>query len=233
MNSRVLILADIHANPVAFKAVLNDAGRVDRIFCAGDLVDYNPWPLEALKMAEENHVISVIGNHDRDCSKGSSVGYNPYAQLSCNWTHNQLTSESKKQLLALPESLQFDVDGHTVFLCHGSPRNLVDEYVFPPPETPRELLRDYLHEANSRILVMGHTHIPFFEEFPEGWVINPGSVGQPRDRDPRASYAILTIDDSKMSLTLHRVEYDLDKVAARIIAVGLPHFLAQRLHLGI
>ena len=228
-----MILADIHANPPALKAVLDDAGKVDRILCAGDIVDYNPWPLEALRMVEEHHITSVIGNHDRDCAKGSPVGYNPYAQQSCAWTHNQLTEEAKRWLLALPEKMRVDVDGQTVFLCHGSPRGLVDEYVFPPPYTPRKLLREYLCEVKSNILVMGHTHVAFIEEFPEGWVINPGSVGQPRDRDPRASYAILTVDVSEVSLTLHRVEYDVDETAARIIAVGLPHFLSQRLYLGI
>ena len=233
MPSRYLILADIHANPVALKAVLDDAGEVDRILCAGDLVDYNPWPLEALKMAEENRITSVIGNHDRDCAVGSPIGYNPYAQLSCIWTYNQLTKEARKRLLTLPESLQVDVDSQRVFLCHGSPRDLIDEYVFPPPVTPRELLREFLREVRSSVLVMGHTHVPFVEEFPEGWVVNPGSVGQPRDGNPRASYVLLTVEDSRVGLTLHRVGYDVDEVTRRIIAVGLPRFLAQRLYVGI
>jgi len=233
MTSRVLILADIHANPIALKAVLHDAGEVDRILCAGDLVDYNPWPLEAIKMVEENHIISVIGNHDRDCALGSPIGYNPYAEQSCNWTHSQLTEEARRPLLDLPESLRVDVDGRVVFVCHGSPRDLIDEYVFPPPVTTRGLLREFLREVRSSVLVMGHTHVPFIEEFPEGWVVNPGSVGQPRDRNPRASYVLLTVEDSRVGLTLHRVEYDVDEVARRIIAVGLPRFLAQRLYLGI
>ena len=233
MTSRVLILADIHANPIALKAVLDDADEVDQILCAGDLVDYNPWPLEALAMAEEHHIVSVLGNHDRDCAIGSPIGYNPYAEASCLWTHRQLTEEAKSQLISLPESLRVDVEGQSVFLCHGSPRDLVDDYVFPPPVTPKELLRVYLREASSSILVMGHTHVPFIEEFPEGWTVNPGSVGQPRDRDPRASYAILTVNTSEVSADLHRVKYDIDEVARRIVAVGLPVFLAQRLYLGM
>jgi putative phosphoesterase len=233
MTSRVLILADIHANPTALRAVLDDADEVNRILCAGDLVDYNPWPLEALKMVEENHITSVIGNHDRDCALGSPIGYNPYAQLSCVWTYNQLTEEAKRRLLTLPERIRVDVEGQAVFLCHGSPRDLVDEYVFPPPATPRELLGEYLREVDSKILVMGHTHVPFIEEFPDGWVVNPGSVGQPRDGDPRASYVLLTVEGSSVSLDLCRVEYNVDEVAERIIAVGLPHFLAQRLYRGI
>jgi len=233
MTSRVLILADIHANPIALKAVLEDVGKVDRILCAGDIVDYNPWPLEALRMVGEHHIASVLGNHDRDCAHGSPVGYNPYAELSCLWTYNQLTEEAKRRLLALSESLWVDVEGRTVFLCHGSPWDLVDEYVFPPPATPREVLRDCLREVGSKILVMGHTHVPFVEEFPEGWVVNPGSVGQPRDRDPRASYAILWVEGSRTSLTLRRVKYNVDEVARRIVAVGLPNFLGRRLYLGI
>ena len=230
---RILVIADIHANPVALKAVLQDAGRVDTIFCAGDLVDYNPWPLETVEMVKQFHIRSVMGNHDRDSALGTPRGYNPYAELSCLWTHRQLPEDMGRYLLALPDKLRAVYEGVRFFVCHGSPRELIDEYVFPPPGTEREMLREYLLLAKTDILVMGHTHVPFVEEFPEGFVANPGSVGQPRNSDPRASYLLLDIGDSRPRLSLRRVLYNVDEVARKIAEVGLPIFLAQRLYQGI
>jgi len=94
-------------------------------------------------------------------------------------------------------------------------------------------LREYLRMAKTDVLVMGHTHVPFVEEFPDGHVVNPGSVGQPRDYDPRASYLLVDIGSQRPQLSLRRVSYNVDEVAKRIIKVGLPAFLAQRLYQGV
>ena len=230
---RILFVGDIHANTVALSAVLEDAGRVDAILAAGDLVDYNPWPLETLEMVRQYHIRSVLGNHDRDSALGVPRGYNPYAQLSCLWTHRQLSEDMSRYLLALPEKLRAVYEGVHFFVCHGSPRDLIDEYVFPPPETRRELLGEYLRMAKTDVLVMGHTHVPFVEELPDGHVVNPGSVGQPRDCDPRASYLLVDIESQRLLLSLRRVSYNVDEVAKRMIEVGLPAFLAQRLYRGV
>ncbi len=229
---RILLVGDIHANPVALSAVLEDVGGVDAILAAGDLVDYNPWPLETLAMVRKHHVKSVIGNHDRDSALGVPRSYNPHAELSCLWTHRQLSEDMSKYLLALPEKLCAVYRGIRFFVCHGSPRDLVDEYVFPPPETRRELLREYLRVTETDVLVLGHTHVPFVEEFPEGHVVNPGSVGQPRDCDPRASYLIVDVEGQRPLISPRRVPYNVDEVARRIVEVGLPASLAQRLYRG-
>jgi len=227
------LLSDIHANKVALKRVLEDADDVDKILCAGDIVDYNPWPLEAIEMAKLHDIQSVIGNHDRDSALRKPVGYNVYAEISCRWTHSQLSLNERRYLLSLPEKLALDIEGVTLFICHGSPDDLVDEYVFPPPTTPLSVLEDYLRKAQANIVALGHTHVPFIQSFPEGYVINPGSVGQPRSGDPRASYVVITVENGEVKLEHRLVKYDIDEVAAKIAEVGLPSSLAERLYLGI
>ena len=128
--------------------------------------------------------------------------------------------------ILLPEGFRF-------FVCHGSPRDLIDEYVYPPPETRRELLKEYICIAKTDVLVMGHTHVPFVEELPEGYVVNPGSVGQPRDYDPRASYLLVDVERQHLLMHPRRVSYNVDEVAKKITEVGLPAFLAQRLYRGV
>lgn len=230
---RILLLGDIHANVVALQRVLEDAGNVDGILCTGDIVDYNPWPLETIEMVKTQSIRSVVGNHDRDSALGTPVGYNPYAEVSCRWTNKQLGSGERRYLLGLPEKLVLDIEGVRLFLCHGSPHNLIDEYVFPPPITPKSVLRDYLVKAQAHLVVLGHTHVPFILELPEGYVVNPGSVGQPRSGDPRASYIFMTVEGDKAKLEHRLVDYDVGKVAAKIVEAGLPSFLARRLYLGV
>ena len=230
---KILLLGDIHANTVALQRVFEDAGDVDEILCVGDIVDYNPWPLEAIEMVKTHGILSVIGNHDRDSALGTPVGYNPYAEVSCLWTHKQLGSNERRYLLSLPEKLVVNREGVTLFICHGSPDSLVDEYVYPPPMTPKAVLKGYLDMVHAEIVVLGHTHVPFVQKFPEGYVVNPGSVGQPRSGDPRASYVLITVENGEVSLEHRLVEYDIREVATKILEVGLPHFLARRLYVGV
>ncbi|MEM2094357.1 MAG: metallophosphoesterase family protein [Candidatus Bathyarchaeia archaeon] len=230
---RLLLISDIHANLIALRAVLKDAGAVDVILSAGDLVDYNPWPTETVDLVRQLRIRSVLGNHDRDAALGTPEGYNIYAQASCLWTHEQIKNEVGKYILSLPDKIRGVYDGVSFFICHGSPRDLLDEYVFPPPYTNRHTLQQLLIMAEADVLVMGHTHIPFIEELPEGFVVNPGSVGQPRDYDPRASYILVDIENTCPSFVFRRVSYNVGEVAKRIVEVGLPGFLAKRLYDGI
>jgi putative phosphoesterase len=218
---------------VALEAVLKDAGSVDMTIHAGDIVGYNPWPMEALDQIRDLSVISVKGNHDRDSASGKPEGYNVYAKASCLWTHEQLTYEARDYLSSLPEKIKLNIDGLNFFVCHGSPRSLIDEYIYPPPITPRNVLLTFLDETASDIIIMGHTHIPFVETFAGRRIINPGGVGQPRDNVPLASYTILEIEDEKVDVKHRRIVYDIDKVAREIRRRGLPTFLAQRLFCGV
>ena len=227
------MISDVHANLVALEAVLQKAGAVDIIIHAGDIVDYNPWPLEVLKRIMDLNIITVMGNHDRDSATGKPAGYNPYAHISCQWTHTQLTHEYRRYLIELPKKREIFIEGLKIFLCHGSPYDLVDEYVFPPPVTSRETLMEFCKFTESDIVIMGHTHIPFVEQFSNKYVINPGSVGQPRDNIAMASYMILEIYGKNVAINHKRVNYNIEKVAEKIKNVGLPSFLAQRLFYGI
>lgn len=228
---RALIISDIHANTPALEAVLEDAGEVDMMLHAGDIVDYNPYPREALEVVERLNILSVMGNHDRDVALGTAYGYNPYAAMSLAWTSRVLSDGEKRYLLNLPERIYVNVGRVKVFLCHGSPREPVDEYVFP--NHPAEELRAWLKETGAELIVLGHTHIPFIRRFKEGVVLNPGSVGQSRDGDPRASYAILEVEGGKTSVKIRRVPYDVSRVAEDIVKAGLPMFLAERLFYGL
>ncbi len=230
---RILLLSDIHANKVALKKVLEDARNIDKILCAGDIVDYNPWPLETIDLVKSHNIQSTMGNHDRDTALETTSGYNIYAETSCRWTHSQLSPDEQHYLLNLPKKLALNVEGVTLFICHGSPDDLVDEYVFPPPTTPLSILEGYLRKTQTSIVALGHTHIPFIQSFPEGHVVNSGSVGQPRSGDPRASYIIVTVRNGEVKLEHRLVKYEVDEVAAKIAEVGLPPFLAERLYLGV
>ena len=230
---RILLLGDIHSNKVAFEQVLEDAGHVERILCTGDIVDYNPWPLESIILAQNHMITSVLGNHDRDSARGTPIGYNPYAEISCLWTYEQLTPNTRQYLLSLPEKVELTVNHIRLFICHGSPNDLVDEYIYPPPITTKETLRTFLRKTEARLVILGHTHIPFIESFPEGYVVNPGSVGQPRSGNPKASYMILNVDDREVNIEHHLASYNIGEVSKKIVEIGLPSFLAERLHLGI
>lgn len=229
---KILVIADIHANIVAFKAVLSDVKDFDLIIHAGDIVDYNPWPGEAIDLVRELGVKTVIGNHDRDSATGSPIGYNPYAEISCLWTHRRLTRKEKVYLLRLPETLTYNFNGVKVFMCHGSPNFPVDEYIFPPPTTPESYLKELVTKVGADILILGHTHVPFIYKVDEKYVLNPGGVGQPRDGDPRASYVMMKVDGGEVKFEHRRMRYDVEKVADEILKVGLPEMLARRLYFG-
>jgi diadenosine tetraphosphatase ApaH/serine/threonine PP2A family protein phosphatase len=122
------------------------------------------------------------------------------------------------------------LDGTTAGLFHGSPRNPLSEYIFPG--IPNELAKKLVQKAGTSLLLLGHTHMPMFYSLGGQMVGNPGSVGQPRDGDPRASFAILTVAEGKVNFEIRRVEYPVDSVADKITRAGLPMFLAERLHIG-
>lgn len=203
------------------------------IIHAGDIVDYNPWPSEVLERIIELNVLTVMGNHDRDSATGEPQGYNPYAEVSCLWTHNQLNYEEKKHLAELPKKLELEIEGVKLFVCHGSPFNMLDEYVFPPPATSTEELTSFFGITKSDIIIMGHTHVPFVERLDDKIVLNPGGVGQPRDNISSASYMIMKLDQKKIEINHKRAGYDVEKVVEEIARKGLPPFLGHRLFHGI
>jgi diadenosine tetraphosphatase ApaH/serine/threonine PP2A family protein phosphatase len=237
-----LILSDIHGNLEALNAVLEDAsGLYDRILCLGDLVGYGADPNAIVEWARESAQVVVRGNHDKVCAGiDSAENYNPAAQVSARWTEAQLSAASRAYLERLPRG-PLPYEG--LDLVHGSPAD-EDEYVHQLYQLPA-----LLPFLESRVTFFGHTHVQGgFLMTPHAgrpipprlvlsiepdyfYLVNPGSVGQPRDRDPRAAYAIYS--EVERSVEFRRVAYDIDRAGAKIRAAGMPEFLAVRLLEGM
>jgi diadenosine tetraphosphatase ApaH/serine/threonine PP2A family protein phosphatase len=243
---RYLILSDLHANIHALEAVLADAGTIgyDAVLVLGDLVGYgaDPGAVVARTLALDP-VAMVRGNHDKVCAGIEPASlFNDVARRSIEWTAAVLSTEELQTLAALPKGpsqLTSELE-----ICHGAPFD-EDYYVFDGSEAARAI-----EAAQSRLCLFGHTHLPALfataddpiREAPDGAddvlalpragpaLINVGSVGQPRDGDPRAAYGVL--DLARHTLRLRRVEYDVAGAQARIRDAGLPAWLAIRLERG-
>lgn len=240
---RTLIISDIHANLTALEAVLEAAGDFDAAWCLGDLVGYGPDPNECVaRVRELPGLLCIIGNHDAAALQQIDADtFNPEARTAIFWTRNTLSDESRAFLKSLPERIDID----EVTLSHGSPRHPVWEYLL---DTRTATLNfDYFQ---TRLCLVGHTHLPVLYtlyddaysaqmtipepnqkiSLPGRAIINPGSVGQPRDRDPRSSFAIL--DTENNTWDYRRVEYDIPAVQARMEKAGLPERHIYRLSAG-
>jgi diadenosine tetraphosphatase ApaH/serine/threonine PP2A family protein phosphatase len=248
---RTLILADIHSNIEALDAVLFSAAtlNVDRTVVLGDLVGYNGAPTEVLRRLESlAPVMTVRGNHDKVCAGlEPAVVFSPLAREAIEWTRGHLAQPFLTRLAELPKGpLQLD---DTIELCHGAPFD-EDFYVHDTFDAKRAL-----ESMSTRICLNAHTHVPaiyratalsvrdetpFDLLVPETaivpWpekgrlLINVGSVGQPRDGDPRAAFGV--IDDGQGTIELRRVAYNITGAQRRILAAGLPVYLAERLDVG-
>ncbi len=244
---RYLILSDVHANREALDAVAEHAvGRYDKIVCCGDLVGYGADPDYAVEWVRNQAMLTVRGNHDKACTGIDDLEwFNPVAKEAALWTLRTLTPENAEWTRAIPKG-PLTLDGFQV--AHGSV-NDEDEYVIAPNEAGNAF--EYLE---SRLAFFGHTHMQggfiwnhsrvetilrpsshsdrqVMEIDPEcAYLVNPGSVGQPRDGDPRASYCLY--DSDAGMVTYFRVPYDIAGAQRRILAAGLPPILAERLSVG-
>lgn len=242
---RALIISDIHSNLVALDAVLAAIGEVDAIWNLGDTIGYGPKPRECLdKMVGLAANPVLVGNHDLACIGEVDIGeFNPVAQIASRWTTLQLDLDHRTYLAELPA---ITVVG-TVTLAHGSPRSPVWEYVTSPAVATANFAF-----FESDICFIGHTHVAMYAILREGdeiaelaalrdgqvldlrsgrFMINPGSIGQPRDRDPRAAYAV--IDTDRSTLTAGRVEYDIAATQLQMAIANLPETLINRLAHGM
>jgi putative phosphoesterase len=217
---RLGLISDIHGNRVALDAVLAEMPAVDHLLCAGDVVGYNPWPAECVAEIREREIPTVMGNHDRAVASSTPFAFNSMAQAGVEYARDNLDEEALAWLANLPaERLLFD---GSVKVVHGHPED-PDRYTYPRDFAPGLL-------DGEELLVMGHTHVQHHAVFAEGIVVNPGSVGQPRDGDPDAAFAVVDLEDR--TVEEYRVEYDIDRVAAAIDEAGLPVRLGQRLYKG-
>jgi diadenosine tetraphosphatase ApaH/serine/threonine PP2A family protein phosphatase len=242
---RCAVLSDIHGNLEAFRAVLTriaDLG-VERMVCLGDLVGYNANPNECVDIVRNEGIISVLGNHDsRACGMEQPDNFNATAARAVLWTRDRLTDENRAFLAALPRELPLE----DAFLCHGSIHD-TDRYILFPNDVRDNFSLLVTLPGRPHICFFGHTHIPSayssegteIRQEPEGTVmiadgrqhlINPGAVGQPRDGDPRAAFAVYDAADG--TVTFHRVAYDIPAAQDKLIRAGLPPGLAERLAYG-
>jgi predicted phosphodiesterase len=241
---RVAIISDIHGNRHAFDAVLSDiaASPAEEVWCLGDLVGYGADPGACVQLARRHTAVCLAGNHDmavageiplEDFSRGAS--------LAVQWTQEVIGPEDLAFLAALRPSGAASEIG----LYHASPRDPVWEYVLSA------LLAELCLDAQSqRVCLIGHSHVALSFDRQEGgvasgdvrsagtevdiaageWLLNPGSVGQPRDGDPRAAWMMLDLDEE--TAHFHRCAYDIEGAASAIRAAGLPDSLAERLEYG-
>ena len=217
---QVGVLSDVHANRIALDAVIEDMPDVEGLVHAGDVVGYNPWPAECVEQLQSLDVVSVSGNHDRAVATGTGFRFNSMAQAGVQYAISSLDDEHVAWLTSLPDSRRaFD---ERVRVVHGHPDD-PDRYTYPD-DVEADLL------GSESVLVLGHTHVQHVEHFDDGVVLNPGSVGQPRDGDPRAAYATVDLDDG--SVDLHRVEYDVERVVEAVEDAGLPSRIGTRLRDG-
>lgn len=217
---RIGLISDIHSNLPALEAVLEDMPEVDGLVCAGDVVGYYTWPAACVDIMRERDVPTVMGNHDRAVVEDSAFRFHGSARAGLEVARADLDDAQLDWLRSLPDDrVLFDGQLRVV---HGHPRD-PNRYTYPEEVGPN-ILRD------EPILVLGHTHVQFTKRVDGGLVINPGSVGQPRDGDPRAAYAVLDLD--AMEVDEYRVDYPIDRTVQGVRSAGLPSGLADRLHEG-
>lgn len=219
---RLGVISDVHANRVALETVLEDMPDVDDLVCVGDVVGYNPWPGACVDLVRDRCSATVMGNHDRTVDTPERYAANRMAMAGLEHARAELAEPQRAWLRSLPRSVEL-ADGD-LLVVHDHPEHQ-DRYV-RPHEFPA--LAPYLDDCEA--ILLGHTHVQHAERVDEGLVCNPGSVGQPRDGDPRAGYAIL--DTGTMTVALHRVAYDVEAVQEAIREAGLPERTAARLAEG-
>lgn len=249
---RLLVISDIHANLEALEACLDAAPEFDQVYNLGDIVGYGANPNEVTERSRELGSIFVRGNHDKACSGLSNLDdFNPIAGLAALWTRQTLAPGHLEFLRELPQGPLTPMGG--VQLVHGSPRD-EDEYLLMASDAYIQLA-----QATAPLIFFGHTHVQRCFLLEAGgsmgkslvpayksakgkqtiklelkantkYMVNPGSIGQPRDNDPRAAFLLYDTDEN--SITFHRVPYDIERAQEKIIAAGLPERLAIRLAEG-
>jgi putative phosphoesterase len=224
---RLLVVSDLHANWPALEAVL-EAEAFDRAIVVGDLVSYGPHPVEVVDWVRHHASAVVRGNHDDALARGSDCRCAPSSKplaAATRTVHRVLLSAEQIGFLdALPRTVVLRDSARVVFAVHASPRNHLYRYTLTP-DAPERHLQKQLGAVRADYLLLGHTHLPMLRRLGPRLVLNPGSAGQPRDGDPRASYAV--IEDG--IATLKRVRYDVDRTARDIQRMPVPADVADRL----
>jgi len=233
------VITDIHANLPALHAAFARIEQlgIERVYCGGDLVGYGPHPNEVCQLIAEREIPTIYGNYDYaiareedDCGCAYITPHDrELGQLSVDWTLAHTSRESKDFMLDLPFDLHFSVGEVGVHLVHGSPRK-VNEYLFE--DKPPRLYERLAAAETDPVLVFGHTHKPWVHDYGGVLFVNCGSVGKPKDADPRGAFAVLRPNADSVEVTIERVEYDAAGVADEVRGAGLPGEFADKLLTG-
>jgi putative phosphoesterase len=236
--NRFVVISDIHGNLPALEAVLADIASLGltEIYHLGDLVGYNPFPNETVGLVAKLGIPGITGNYDQAVlaqvpdpvgellnAKITPMGREIYA-----WTVREVNDPTREFLAVQPRERSLTVGRWRLRLTHGSPRHIKD---YVRPTWPDEMVADLLGEVAEDILLTGHTHIPVVRPVNGKWLINPGSVGFPKDGNPLAAYAVLELD-RELQVHIRRVPYDLDRTVGAIAACGLPPQAGEDLRAG-
>ena len=243
MATRLAIFSDIHANLPAMEAVGSHLlkGKYDGVYCLGDLGGYASQPNEVQEMVMGCRCPTVMGNYDEgvgfskdDCGCHYIKPFDiEMSNISFGWTREHTTDDNKAWLRTLPREIRLEIEGKRILLCHGSPASTT-EYLFEFRSEAylRKFTPGGKHDAQADIIVFGHTHVPYHRELDGVHFINTGSVGRPKDGDPRAGYCVITVDGGHVTTEQIRLPYDVEAACSRLLAAGLPDYFADYLRTG-
>lgn len=227
---KLAFISDIHSNIHSFKEVIKRMGSlsVDEIFCLGDIVGYAAYPKECLDLLIENNVFSIMGNHDFAVFNNDTSWFSDKAAQAINYCRSNLGENDLEILGRLNSNKLVRRDGLSFYITHGSPRDNLFEYIHP--WVPENTLRYIVKNVNADIIVLGHTHIQMEVGVDNKKILNPGSVGQPRDGIPRACFMVFDTEGLKSEWI--RIKYDINSAACGIYDNDLPHYYGDRLFEG-
>ncbi len=231
---RVAVFSDVHANLHALQAVWEDLERQkpDAVYCLGDLVGYGAYPNEVIDFVRHRQVPTVMGNYDEGVGFDLSECGCAYTRaddrrrgdLSLRWTQEHTTAEGKAFLQSLPMQIRLEERSPKLLLVHGSPRK-INEYMYE--DRPAATFERIVQLAGTGVLLFGHTHLPYQKRVGSTLLVNAGSVGKPKDGDPRAGYALIELG-RRSRAQFRRVAYDVEAAVQAVQASGLPvEFAAQ------
>ena len=247
---KIALISDVHANLPALEAVLSDIDeqKVDAVYCLGDLVGYAPWPNEVISVIRNRHIPTIAGNYDYGVGRNSDdcgCAYKTdqekeWGAQSISFTNDKITENNRAYLNTLPAHIRLEVGStdntESMLFVHGSPRR-INEYLYE--DRPEKSLLRMMNSVNANIMAFGHTHKPYHKIIADGisfrYAVNIGSVGKPKDGDPRACYVILEwkelnfADKDTIRIEFQRVSYDVQKSAAAIEKSSLPNSFADML----
>jgi len=237
---KIAVFGDIHGNIDALSAAYHEAAlrKVDGMYHLGDLGGYAPFVNEVIAFLEAHGVEGVQGNYDEAVANDREHCGCKYedpvqaemAQLSYEWTKGHVTAKSKESLAGLPVELAFLAGGKRVKLFHAAPHK---NNIYWYEDRPEKFFREMAEKADADILVYGHTHRPYKKELSGKTFVNAGSVGKPKDGDPRACLTLLEITPDTVIVDFIRVPYDVERTTAAILSSGLPPYFAERLKKGM